>query len=232
MVDGAARAEQVEEHRESHRDAAIAVAVVALLQIAVGTAGLVRGWALVGVPGWMWFVPVAVEVVLLAALALRIGDVPDEQVGGRRRLVLAVLAVIGVFNALALGAIIASLLGADATSGRRLLLEAATVWATNVVAFGLAFWELDQGGPRTRSQPDPPPADFQFPQLENPSLAEPGWHPRLFDYIYVSFTNATAFSPTDAMPLTRRAKALMLAESALSIVTLLLVAVRAVNILA
>ena len=67
--------------------------------------------------------------------------------------------------------------------------------------------------------------------MENPELAEPGWTPHLIDYIYVSFTNSIAFSPTDAMPLTRRAKLLMLLESAASIVTLLLVAARAVNIL-
>ncbi len=75
------------------------------------------------------------------------------------------------------------------------------------------------------------PADFQFPQQENPGLAAPAWHPRLFDYIYIAFTNAIAFSPTDAMPLSRRAKALMLMESASSALTVLLVAARAVNIL-
>jgi hypothetical protein len=100
-----------------------------------------------------------------------------------------------------------------------------------VIAFGLGYWELDRGGPVRRRMPDPPPPDFQYPQMENPNLAEPGWTPHLIDYIYVSFTNAIAFSPTDAMPLTRRAKLLMLVESAASIVTLLLVAARAVNIL-
>ena len=73
--------------------------------------------------------------------------------------------------------------------------------------------------------------DFQFPQMENPQLAEPGWYPRFVDYLYVSFTNAIAFSPTDAMPLSRRAKGLMLIESAVSAITVLLVAARAVNIL-
>ena len=88
------------------------------------------------------------------------------------------------------------------------------MWGTNVIAFGLWFWAVDQGGPVRRHEPDPPPHDFQFPQLENPQLAEPGWYPKLFDYLYISFTNSIAFSPTDAMPLSRRAKALMLAESA------------------
>jgi hypothetical protein len=75
-----------------------------------------------------------------------------------------------------------------------------------------------------------PAPDFQFPQMENPQLAQPGWRPHLVDYLYVSFTNSIAFSPTDAMPLTRRAKMLMLSESGISAVTVLLVAARAVNI--
>ena len=82
-----------------------------------------------------------------------------------------------------------------------------------------------------RREPDPALPDFQFPQMENPQLAAPGWQPRLFDYMYVSFTNAIAFSPTDAMPMTRWAKALMLTESAASALTVLVVAARAVNIL-
>jgi hypothetical protein len=115
-------------------------------------------------------------------------------------------------------------------SGGKLLFEAGTVWGTNVVVFGLWFWAVDRGGPILRRLANPPPPDFQFPQMENPQLAAPNWEPRLLDYVYVSFTNAIAFSPTDAMPLSGRAKALMLAESALSASTILLVAARAVNI--
>jgi hypothetical protein len=107
------------------------------------------------------------------------------------------------------------------------------VWFTNTIAFGLAFWELDSGGPVARAlSNEPRKPDFQFPQDENPQLARDGWYPRLWDYFYISLTNATAFSPTDSMPLTRLAKALMAAESMLSVVTVLLVAARAVNILA
>jgi hypothetical protein len=97
--------------------------------------------------------------------------------------------------------------------------------------FGLLFWEIDRGGPIRRLSSDPPPRDFQFPQDENPALAEPNWLPRLADYIYISYTNSIAFSPTDSMPLKRRAKMMMLAESAISATTVLLVAARAVNIL-
>ena len=220
-----------EEHRESHQEAGLAVAIVAVLQLTVGIVSLQQDWKLAGAPGWVWFIPVVCELALLAVLWARVGLEPDEQEGGRRRLVLLVLAVIGGFNAIALVALIVSLTALHFKAGGQLLLEAATVWATNVVAFGLGYWELDRGGPRRRVLPDPPPADFQFPQMENPELAAPGWRPRLLDYVYVSFTNATAFSPTDAMPLSRAAKTLMLIEAALSAMTILLVAARAVNVL-
>ena len=127
-------------------------------------------------------------------------------------------------------AVVASLVRGDENSGAQLLLKAITVWGTNVIAYGLWYWAFDRGGPALRLRPDPPLPDFQFPQMENPQLAAPGWRPELVDYIYVSFTNSIAFSPTDAMPLSRWAKLLMLSESAISSLTVLLVAARAVNI--
>lgn len=223
--------EQRTEHRESHEEAALAVGVVIALQLTLGIVSLAHDWKLAGIHGWVWFIPVVLEVALVVTLVARVRRIPAEQSGGRRRLVLAVLAVIAVFNGIALVALLYTLVAGHVNSGGQLLLEAATVWATNIMAFGLAYWEFDRGGPVRRVMPDPPPPDFQFPQMENPELAAPGWRPRLFDYIYVSFTNATAFSPTDAMPLSRQAKALMLTESSMSAVTILLVAARAVNIL-
>ena len=117
------------------------------------------------------------------------------------------------------------------TSGGELLYKAMTIWSTNVIAFGLWYWVFDRGGPVRRREDNPPPPDFQWPQMENPELAAPGWHPRLFDYVYLSFTNSVAFSPTDAMPLSRQAKVLMMLEASASAITVLLVAARAVNIL-
>jgi hypothetical protein len=83
-----------------------------------------------------------------------------------------------------------------------------------------------------RAEPDPPPPDFQFPQMDDAGRSRGGWYPRLVDYVYVSFTNSLAFSPTDAMPLTRRLKLAMLTEASVSSITVLLVAARAINILA
>jgi hypothetical protein len=124
------------------------------------------------------------------------------------------------------------LVGGARLSGSELIFSAIQVWLTNVLIFGLWFWELDRGGPGRRSHPaeGERPADFLFPQMSSPENA-PGWSPGFVDYLYVSFTNATAFSPTDAMPLTRRAKALMLVEALASLVTVARVAGRAVNIL-
>jgi uncharacterized membrane protein len=152
----------------------------------------------------------------------------------RREIVIALLALVWVFNVLGVVVLVASLVAHSAIhiTGAQLLASGGGVRFTNSIAFGLAFWEPDCGGPVARALATTTRRpDFQFPQDENPQLARDGWAPRLWDYFYISLTNATAFSPTDSMPLTRSAKALMAAESTLSVVTVLLVAARAVNIL-
>ncbi len=115
--------------------------------------------------------------------------------------------------------------------GRTLLYGAFAIWATNVIVFALWYWELDGGGPPRRLADPKRPRDFAFVQMTDPEVSAGGWHPRFADYLYLSFTNSSAFSPTDTMPLTRWAKMLMMLESVISILTLLLVAARAVNIL-
>jgi hypothetical protein len=219
-----------EEEVESRWEAAPAVVVVIAFQLLLALVSRAQGWTLWGLPWWVWLIPIVPEIVLLVALAWQRPRRRLEQLGQRRNVALVLFALISFANALLLLAVIASLVRGDERSGAQLLLKAMTVWGTNVITFGLWFWAFDRGGPVRRVERDPPPPDFQFPQMENPELAEPGWHPRLLDYVYVSFTNSIAFSPTDAMPLTRRAKLLMLSESAVSSVTVLLVAARAVNI--
>jgi uncharacterized membrane protein len=152
---------------------------------------------------------------------------------GRRRMVSQLLTgILSLANVVALVLLIHVLLTrSGAPLGRRLLLAAAQVWWTNVIVFGLWYWELDGGGPPARLRDPRAPRDFAFVQMTDPEVAARGWHPRFVDYLYLAFTNASAFSPTDTMPLTRWAKLLMLAQSTVSILTLLLVAARAVNIL-
>jgi hypothetical protein len=175
-------------------------------------------------------VPVVPEVVLLGALTWRRPRRQLEQMGVRRETELVLLGILTAANALLVFAVIASLVSGDEKSGSQLLLKSVTVWGSNVVTFGLWYWIVDGGGPVSRLESSTAPNDFQFPQMENPDLAPKDWRPHLMDYVYVSFTNALAFSPTDAMPLTHRAKLLMLSESAMSALTILLVTARAVNI--
>jgi len=121
--------------------------------------------------------------------------------------------------------------GGVKVDGHELIVSSIQIWLTNVIVFGLWYWEVDRGGPRVRCRPDHEEPDFLFPQMVTPDAARPRWTPTFLDYLYVSFTNATAFSPTDTMPLTVIAKMLMAVESVVSLVTVAVVAARAVNIL-
>ncbi len=112
-----------------------------------------------------------------------------------------------------------------------LLLSGGSVWLANIVIFSLWFWELDRGGPGARAEGRKPVPDFLFPQMSSPKYCEKGWHPTYFDYLYISVTNASAFSPTDTLPLSRWAKILMTIQSLTSLITVGLVIARAVNIL-
>jgi hypothetical protein len=227
---GARRDPLREEEIESRWEAAPAVALVIGVQLLLAFISRSQQWMLWVFPWWVWLIPVVPEVLLFLPLAWSRSRHRLEQLGHRRTVAIALLGTVSLANALLLLAVIASLVRGTEKSGAQLLLKATTVWTTNVIAFGLWYWAFDRGGPVRRCTPDPPPPDFQFPQMENPQLAAPGWRPELVDYVYVSFTNSIAFSPTDAMPLSRWAKLLMLAESALSSITILLVAARAVNI--
>jgi hypothetical protein len=227
---GTERRALAEEATESRWEAAPAVLVVILFQLALALISFMRDWKLWGLPWWVWTITVLPESILLVALAWDRARLWLERIGHRRNVALSLLGVISGENGFALVALIGSLVSGHETSGGQLLLKGTTIWGTNVIAYGLWFWGLDQGGPIRRVEPNPPPADFRFPQQESGEPEGASWRPELFDYIYVSFTNSIAFSPTDTMPLTRRAKMLMLSESAVSAVAILLVAARAVNI--
>jgi hypothetical protein len=219
-----------EEEFESRWEAAPAVGVVVLMQLVLALVSRAERWTLWHFHWWVWLVPVAPEAALLLPLAWHRPRRRLEQLGLRRTVSLLLLAIVSLANSFLVVSVVASLVRGDERSGGQLLLKAVTVWATNVVAYGLWYWAFDRGGPVSRLREDAPSPDFQFPQMENPQLAQPNWRPELVDYLYVSFTNSIAFSPTDAMPLSRRAKLLMLSESGISALTILLVAARAVNI--
>lgn len=186
-----------------------------------------------------WVVP-ALTVLLLLVLVASVPESPlVRSLGlgahrvrlGRRVAALAVIAIVSAANAAAITLLVHLLLHGAHAQASLLLRAGIHMWCLNVLVFALWFWELDNGGPVARLTASPERRDFLFPQQADPSLASPGWRPLFLDYLYVSFTNATAFSPTDTMPLSRWAKMLMLLESAASLVLALMVAARAVNIL-
>jgi uncharacterized membrane protein len=147
-----------------------------------------------------------------------------------RTAVLVLLAVISISNAFSAGVLVHTIVSGNANDAGRLLLEGVEIWTTNVIAFGLWYWEFDRGGPVARAHAQLKHPDLLVPQMQQTDIAPPEWEPTFFDYLYTSFTNATAFSPTDTLPLSRWAKAIFLAQSAISLVTVALVISRAVNI--
>jgi hypothetical protein len=198
---------------ESRWEAAPAVLLVIALQSLLAIVSERAHWKLWHMPWWAWFVLVVPEVILVIPLAWSRPRHQLEQLGKRREVALGLFAVVSGGNGLALLGLLGSLIEGHEQNGAELLYKGATIWTTNMISFGLWYWTFDRGGPVRRREPDPPPPDFQFPQMENPTLAAPGWYPQLFDYIYISFTNSIAFSPTDAMPMTRKAKLMMLVQS-------------------
>jgi hypothetical protein len=143
-------------------------------------------------------------------------------------------AVVTLLNLGALLLLVEALLkGNSGASGKTLLLDAVNLWVTNVIAFALWYWSIDRGGPASRDLTTNEVTDFLFPQMAPHAVkGMADWSPGFVDYLFVSFTNAAAFSPTDTLPLTQRAKLLMMSQAAISIMTLAIVASRAVNILA
>lgn len=185
----------------------------------------------------------ALELLLLIPLIAFNPKRLTRQTRATRVLSLTLVLVIAASNLLALALLVHDLLSSDVKDGKSLLMAALQVWLTNVIVFGLAYWELDRGGPVSRTQApraELPLADFRFAQDENGSAVEEvaagasteaDWVPTLVDYLYVSVTNSTAFSPTDTMPLSSRAKLLMSVESIAALLTSLLVIARAVSVL-
>jgi uncharacterized membrane protein len=174
----------------------------------------------------------ALEGALLIGLTIA-NPVRIERRGPAVRAASIVLIVLmTIANAASAVLLIRAILDGKAGSHAAPLLgSGASIWATNVIAFALWYWEFDRGGPVRRAQGSSPFPDLMFPQMAAPELAPSDWEPQFVDYLYLSFTNATAFSPTDVMPLARWAKLTMGVQSAVSLAVGALVIARAVNIL-
>ncbi len=179
--------------------------------------------------GPTWLLP-SVEALLLVGLLLASPNPKMRHSPVRRRLAMALIGLVSLVNSISVVLLCHYLLRGGKAGGHPLILAGIVLWVTNVLLFGLWYWELDAGGPLERAQAETMP-DFLFPQMADPRWAPPHWKPTLVDYMYVSVTNASAFSPTDTMPLTHTAKWLMTGQSLTALVTVGLVVARAVNIL-
>jgi uncharacterized membrane protein len=178
-----------------------------------------------------WVLPTAAGLLLIGVFVAKSTRV-ERRTRVLRIVSLSLIAVMSLANAASAGRLIVDLVhGEGIRNPTTLLLTGAAIWFTNVIVFGLWYWEFDRGGPVERAAGTHTYPDLLFPQMTSPELAPPDWEPGFVDYLYVSFTNATAFSPTDVMPMTRWAKLTMLTQSAISVITVVLVIARAVNVL-
>jgi hypothetical protein len=177
-----------------------------------------------------WLAP-ALEALALLGLTMASPHPRVRDSLLRRRLALMLIAIVTAANSYSLIQLCHYLLQGGKANGHALIGSGVVLWVTNVLLFGVWYWQLDGGGPTARHHKRKPHPDFLFVQMTEAEFAPRGWHPTLVDYLYTSFTNATAFSPTDTMPLTPLAKALMSAQSLTALVTIGLVVARAVNIL-
>jgi uncharacterized membrane protein len=223
------RAEETHAHEARREAASVAVCSSAVLTL-LALVSWREGWEVVSFPWWTWLVLAIPGLVLCVDLWLGTGGLGAR--GRNSALVLLGLIVAG--NVAGLALLISSLVTTRSADigGGQLLMTAAVIWVANIIAFAVWYWEVDDGGPFARANKERRTPDFQFPQDENPGLARrKPWRPRIWDYLYVSLTAASAFSPTDAMPLTYRAKVLLGIESTVSLVIVVLVTARAVNVL-
>jgi hypothetical protein len=179
-------------------------------------------------PGWV--IP-ALEGALLIPLTVRAPYRHREEVRLVRSASLLLIALVNLANVASLALLVHVVLTGGVVTGRQLVFSGIQIWLTLILVFALWYWEVDRGGPTIRGHADQRSPDFLFPQMATHELGQTDWMPGFVDYLYLSFTNATAFSPTDTMPLTSRAKVLMLIEALASITTVVMVAGRAVNIL-
>jgi uncharacterized membrane protein len=177
-----------------------------------------------------WLLP-GIELALFLVLVIANPTRINRESTVLRWVGIALVAIASLATAWSLVRLVYQLVHGGLHSAPQLLLNGGAIWLTNVIVFALWYWEVDRGGPAARANARDEFPDFLFPQMTIPEMADRDWEPNFVDYFYVSFTNATAFSPTDTMPLSRWAKMIMLAESAVSLVTVGVIVARAINIL-
>jgi uncharacterized membrane protein len=209
------------EHGDPYWPAQLAVGLAIVLNLSLASQITI---------GPRWLLP-GVEGILLVALVVIAPARATVHRVGERRFALSVIGVVSLVNVVLLARLVDRLINGGDVVGRSLILSGAVLWVTNVLLFAVWYWEMDRGGPVARYENASALVDFQFPQMDDPKLAPEGWRPGFLDYLYLSLTNSTAFSPTDTMPLTHTAKIVMAIQSITALLTVGLVIARAVNIL-
>ena len=180
--------------------------------------------------GPRWLLP-SLEAALVVGLLFATPRQLERPHLLRRRLAIGLTALVSAANIASLALLSRQLLRHATPNGRELIWAGALIWLTNILIFGLWYWEVDRGGPGVRATGRDGPPDFLFPPMNDDAVLPANWRPDLVDYAYLSVTNAIAFSPTDTMPLSPRAKSMMALQSIVSFVTVGLIVARAVNIL-
>jgi hypothetical protein len=203
----------------------VALAVIAILFLLTVLHGRVRVF-----PIW---VPYVIGIALIVPmLGITLTAAKARWLRIERTIALVLFVVAGAGTIANLSYLIAVMVRRSGElSGTQLLTSSIAMWVSNVLSFSLLYWQIDRGGPEARANNASPRPDWFFPQEEAREDVPPDWRPTFVDYLFLGYSTATAFSPADAQPLTSRAKMLMMLESAISLVTIVAVVSRAINIL-
>ena len=180
----------------------------------------------------IWFPYILAIVVLAPMVAVTLTAARGRWLRVERTITFFFIMIMGVRTLVSLANLIGAMLRrSQEIGGLPLLTSSVAVWANNVLMFSVLYWQIDRGGPESRVNNTGTKPDWLFPQTGAPEDVPAGWRPTFVDYLFLGFSTATAFSPTDALPLTSRAKMLMMLESTISLLTIVVVAARAINIL-
>jgi len=180
----------------------------------------------------VWFPYVIGIALILPMVAVGLSAEKARWLRVERTIMLLFIVAMGVGTLANLASLIRAMVRRSGeVGGLQLLASSIVVWVSNVLIFSLLYWRIDRGGPEARANNAGTKPDWLFPQAGAPEDAPPDWRPTFVDYLFLGFSTATAFSPTDALPMTSRAKMLMMLESTMSLGTIVVVASRAINIL-